>query len=153
MAWFPYMGVHFFRLECNTATSVMVYYTLPGVRILNSSRFPMKPGQSFAEGQGEQELRGLHLISRYLRGILCMVLVCHLNVEGSIPIPAMIFLHGFYQCSSFSLDRDREREKINQWTNLFPFQIEKKEQFKDGVKSIKTSLSKKKIWMLLSSTF
>ncbi len=115
----------FFWLEFNTAMSVMVYYILPGVRILNSSRFPMQPGQRFAERQDEQELRGLHLIPRYPRGIVDTVLVCHLNIQGSIPTPAIIFLHGFYQCSSFSLDRNKERENINQWTNHFHFQIEK----------------------------
>jgi hypothetical protein len=31
-------GVHSFRLECNTAMSVMVYYTPPGVRVLHLSR-------------------------------------------------------------------------------------------------------------------
>jgi hypothetical protein len=68
-------GVPFFRLECNTATCVIVYYTTPGVRILNSSRFPMQPGQRLAERQDEQELGGLHLISRYPRGIVDMVFV------------------------------------------------------------------------------
>jgi hypothetical protein len=89
-------GVHFFRLECNTAMSVRVYYTLPGVRILNSSRFPMQPGQRFAERQDEQEPRGLRLMSRYPLGIVGMVLVCHLNVKGSIPTLTMIFLHVCY---------------------------------------------------------
>ncbi len=32
-----FTGVHFFRLECNTAVSVMVYYPKPGVRLLHSS--------------------------------------------------------------------------------------------------------------------
>ncbi len=68
-------GVHFLRLECNTATSVMVYYTPPGVRILNSLRFPMQQGQRLAEREDEQELGGLHLISRYPPGIVDMVLV------------------------------------------------------------------------------
>jgi hypothetical protein len=91
----------------------MVYYTPPGVHILNSSRFPMQSGVRFAEGQDEQELGGLHLTSRYPRGVVGLILVCHLNVKGSIPTPAMALLHCFYQCSSFSLERDRERENIN----------------------------------------
>jgi hypothetical protein len=32
----------------------------------------------------------------------------------------MIFLLGFYQCSSFSLERDREREKIDLINESFP---------------------------------
>jgi hypothetical protein len=74
----------------------------------------MQPGLRFAERQDERELRGLQEISRYPRGIVDMVLVCHLNVKGSIPTLAMIFHYGFYQCSSFSHERDREREKISQ---------------------------------------
>jgi hypothetical protein len=35
-------------------------------------------------------------MSRHPRGIVCKVLVFHLNVNGSIPNPTMIFLHGFY---------------------------------------------------------
>jgi hypothetical protein len=74
----------------------------------------MQPGQRFPERQDRQELGGLHLISRYHHGTVGMVLVDHLNVKGSIPTPAMIFLHGFLRYSSFSLERDRERKKINQ---------------------------------------
>jgi hypothetical protein len=64
----------------------------------------------------------MHLqhISRYPSGVVGKVLDCHLNVSGSIPTPAMIFLLGFYQCSSFSLERDREREKIDLLKESFP---------------------------------
>jgi hypothetical protein len=55
----------------------------------------------------------LHFISRYPHGVVGKVLVCHLNVTGSISTPAMIFLLGFYQCSSFTLKRDREIEREN----------------------------------------
>jgi hypothetical protein len=73
--WWVHTGVHFFRLECNTATCVIVYYNPPGVRIMNSLRIPMQPGQRLAERQDEQELEGLHLLPRYPRGIVDMVLV------------------------------------------------------------------------------
>jgi hypothetical protein len=85
----------------------------------------------------------LHLISRYPRGVVGKVLVCHLNVTGSIPTPAMIFLLGFYQCSSFSLEREREREKIDLLNESFPLLNIKRLKFENGVKSIETSLSKK----------
>jgi hypothetical protein len=55
----------------------------------------MQPVQRLAERQDEQELGGLRLISRHPRGIVDMALVLHLIVMGSIPTPAMIFLHGF----------------------------------------------------------
>jgi hypothetical protein len=55
----------------------------------------MQPRQRLAERQDEHELGGLHLISSYPRGLVHMVLVQHLIVTGSIPTPAMIFLHGF----------------------------------------------------------
>jgi hypothetical protein len=41
------------------------------------------------------------------------VLVFHLNIKGSIPTPAKIFLHGFYHEETallFSLERDREKK-------------------------------------------
>ncbi len=38
----------------------------------------------------------MHLTSRYPLGIVGKVLGFHLNVTGSIPTTAMIFLHGFY---------------------------------------------------------
>jgi hypothetical protein len=45
--------VHFFRPECNTGMSVMVYYTPPGVRILHSSRFSEDSNQASALQQGK----------------------------------------------------------------------------------------------------
>jgi hypothetical protein len=54
-----------------------------------------QPGLCFSARQ-DIELSGLHCISRYPRGIVGKVLVSHLIVTGSIPTPAMIFLHGFY---------------------------------------------------------
>jgi hypothetical protein len=44
------------------------------------------------------------------------VLVCHVNIKGSFPTPAMVFLHGFYheETSHLSLLRgktERERER------------------------------------------
>jgi hypothetical protein len=75
VTYLVYTGVHFFRLECNTATCVIVYYTPPGVRRLSSLQFRMQLGQRLAEKQDEQELGGLHLTSRYPRGIVVMVLV------------------------------------------------------------------------------
>jgi hypothetical protein len=87
--------VFIFRPECNTAMRVMVYYTPPGVRILHSSRFPEDRNRASALQQGKR-LSGTRLISRYPRGIVGKVHVFHLNVKGSIPTPAMIFLHGFY---------------------------------------------------------
>jgi hypothetical protein len=86
--------------------SVMVYYTPPGVRILTSSRFPKDRNRASALYLGSrQDALASHV--RYPRGVVDKVLACHLNVTGSIPTPAMIFF-GFYQCSSFSLERERE---------------------------------------------
>jgi hypothetical protein len=65
-----------------------------------------------------------HLISRYPRGIVGKVLVFHLNVKGSIPTPATIFLCGFYHEESTLLsplrgtERERERGLIK-YMDLF----------------------------------
>jgi hypothetical protein len=54
------------------------------------------------------------------------VLDCHLNVKGSIPTPAMIFLHGFYHEETALLsplrgtESERERERINLINGSFP---------------------------------
>jgi hypothetical protein len=96
----------------------------------------------------------LHLITRYPCGVVGKVLVYHLNVTGSIPTPAMIFLLGFYQSSSFSLERDRERErereKIDLMNESFPLPNIKRLKFENKVKSIETSLSKNKNKFYLS---
>jgi hypothetical protein len=106
MQWYFFIARVFISFACNTAMSAMVYYTPPGYSILNSSRFPGDRNRASALHQGKMHL---HLITRYPRGVVGKVLVYHLNVTGSIPTPAMIFLLGFHQSSSFSLERDRER--------------------------------------------
>jgi hypothetical protein len=62
------------------------------------------------------------------------VLDCHLNVSGSIPTPAIIFLLGFYQCSSFSLERDRAREQIDLINESFPLLNIERRKFENEVK-------------------
>jgi hypothetical protein len=88
--------------------SVLVY-----ILITQNSKYRRGRNSASALQQGnEQELRGLSLISRYPHGLVVKVVVSHLNAKGSIHASAMIFLHGFHQCSSFSfLERAREREK------------------------------------------
>jgi hypothetical protein len=86
---------------------VIMYYTTPGVRILNSLRLAENRNRASAL---HKRTMHLHLISRYPRGVVGRALDCHLNVSGSIPTPTMIFILGFYQCSSFYFERDRERE-------------------------------------------
>jgi hypothetical protein len=51
------------------------------------------------------------------------VLVFHLNVKGSIPTPAMIFLHGFYHEETALLSPlgGTERERINLMKGSFHF--------------------------------
>jgi hypothetical protein len=87
----------------------------------------------------------MHLISRYPRGILGKVIVFHLYVKGSIPTPAVIFLHGFYHGETALLsslrgsEREGEREDY-EW--ILSTSKYKKINYKNRVKSIKTSLSK-----------
>jgi hypothetical protein len=110
-----YTGVHCFNLECNTAMNVLVYYTLPGVRVIHSSQIlntvstaEEATGPQLCSKRDEQELRGLNFLSRFPRGLVVKVLVCHPIVKGSIPTLAMIFLHGSHKCSSFSRERERK---------------------------------------------
>jgi hypothetical protein len=77
----------------------------------------------------------LHLLSRYPRGVAGKVLDCHLNVSGSIPsTPAMIFLLGFCQCSSFLRGTEREREKIDLINEFFPLLNIERRKFENEVK-------------------
>ncbi len=92
-----------------------------------------EPGLCFAPRE-EKQVHHLHLLSKYPRGVVGKMLDCHLNVSGSIPTPAMIFLLGFYQCSSFSLERDREREKIGLINESFPLLNIERLKFESEVK-------------------
>ncbi len=107
-----YTGVHCFNLECNTAMNVLVYYTLPGVRVIHSSHDKYRRGSNRASALQQKRrtraIRGLNLLSRYPRGLVVKALVCHPIVKGSMPTLAMIFLHGFHKCPSFSCERERK---------------------------------------------
>jgi hypothetical protein len=114
-------GVHCFNLECNTAMNLLVYYTLPGVRVINSSQIlnticiaEEATGPLLCCKRDKQELRVLNPLVRYLCGLVVKLLVCPSIVKSSMPTLAMIFLQGFHKCSPFSSrerEREREREK------------------------------------------
>jgi hypothetical protein len=145
MFWvFHSTGVHCFNVECNTALNVLVYYTLPGVRVIHSSQIlntvsiaEEATGPQLCSKRDEQDLRRLNLLSRYPRGSVVKVLVCHPIVKGSILTLAMIFHHGSHPNAFLSPVRDeRENRIIYSINKSFPVLNVRKIKFKNGVKSI-----------------
>jgi hypothetical protein len=66
-------------------------------------------------------------------------LACQLNIKGSIPIPAMVFLRAFYGTNALPPPSRGPEEREREMIMLMNIKV----KFKNRVKSIKSSLLKK----------